>query len=76
MTSCAENTATYERNGKTPHAANRATYEPINSNSNNFIQNKKLHASFLERHIIYHKFNKVNVSDLRRTGARNSASFF
>ena len=41
--------------------------------SNNFIQNKKLHASFFERQIINHQFTKVNASDLRRTGSRNSA---
>ena len=33
-----------------------------NSNSNNFIQNKKLHASFFERQI-YHQFTKINASD-------------
>ena len=43
------------------------------SKSNNFIQNKKLHASNFERQIIYHQFTKVNASDLRRTGARNEA---
>ena len=45
-----------------------------NSNSNNFIQNKKLHASVFERQIIYHQFTKVNASDVKRTGARNSAA--
>ena len=43
------------------------------SKSNNFVENKKLHASFFERQVIYHQFTKVSASDLRRTGARNSA---